>query len=141
MKSSSESSHGRERTRVSPQDLVDLLPGPPVPLRHPGRWIACGLVALLVLATSVGGCSDDTNEVEVAQGLIISDPMCEDGSGQFELLVPQGTVLFIFIAPQTRIAFSDGESGSCVDLMRNATVEVNGTITAQSISASSITIQ
>jgi polar amino acid transport system permease protein len=38
-----------ERTRVAPEDLADLLPGSPVPLRHPGRWIACGVVGLLLL--------------------------------------------------------------------------------------------
>lgn len=38
-----------ERTRVAAEDLNDLLPGPPVPRRHPGRWVACGLVALLLL--------------------------------------------------------------------------------------------
>ena len=37
------------RTRVAAEELADLLPGPPVPLRHPGRWVACGVVALLVL--------------------------------------------------------------------------------------------
>ena len=38
-----------KRPRIAAEDLDDLLPGAPVPLRHPGRWVACGLVALLLL--------------------------------------------------------------------------------------------
>jgi polar amino acid transport system permease protein len=49
MKDGGGSARGRERTKVTPEDLADLLPGPPVPLRHPGRWVACGVVALLLL--------------------------------------------------------------------------------------------
>jgi polar amino acid transport system permease protein len=47
-----EKSEGIRRTapiRMTGEDLHDLLPGPPVPLRHPGRWVACGFVALLLV--------------------------------------------------------------------------------------------
>jgi polar amino acid transport system permease protein len=33
---------------IRKEELNDLLPGPPVPLRHPGRWVAYVFVALLV---------------------------------------------------------------------------------------------
>jgi polar amino acid transport system permease protein len=35
--------------KLSKKDLDDLLPGPPVPLRHPGRWVACAVVGSLLL--------------------------------------------------------------------------------------------
>lgn len=49
MHDNGKASRGSARTRVAAEDLNDLLPGPPVPLRHPGRWVACGIVALLLL--------------------------------------------------------------------------------------------
>jgi polar amino acid transport system permease protein len=49
MQDKSEAGRISEPQRIRGEDLHDLLPGPPVPLRHPGRWVACGLVALLLL--------------------------------------------------------------------------------------------
>lgn len=49
MQDKSEAGRLSDPPRIKGEDLHDLLPGPPVPLRHPGRWVACGLVALLLL--------------------------------------------------------------------------------------------
>lgn len=39
----------RQPSDVQGDDLMaGLLPGPPVPLRHPGRWVACVVVLLIV---------------------------------------------------------------------------------------------
>jgi polar amino acid transport system permease protein len=49
MRESSDATYRPDGNNIPREELGDLLPGPPVPLRHPGRWVASGAVALLLV--------------------------------------------------------------------------------------------
>jgi len=108
----------------------------PYSQRSRGRVRRCIRSLGIVVALSFAGCSDDTVTVEVAS--IISDPVCEDATGQFDLLAPGGVVLIVLIDDQTQIVLATGADGTCADLSRNANVEVEGDLQGQTLRADSI---
>ena len=49
MRESSDPTYRPDGNKVPREALGDLLPGPPVPLRHPGRWVASSVVVLVLV--------------------------------------------------------------------------------------------
>ncbi len=96
------------------------------------------LIAMAVLTLVTAGCGDTTFIVRVNTGVIISNPSCNNGNGQFSLRDQGGLVLLVVVNDGTTIFIAGGSSGRCTDLKTGAHVEVSGpqdgtTITAESI--------
>jgi hypothetical protein len=94
------------------------------------------LVIALVCALAVAGCGND--DVTVEPSSILNDPVCDSGSGQFQLLAPGGAILLVFINPGTQIILMDGSAGTCTDLTKGAAVQVEGTLNGQTLNADTV---
>ena len=93
----------------------------------------------LTLTLATAGCGDDS--VNVQPATIVNDPVCENGSGQFQLLAPGGALLLVFINSSTRIVLSDGSAGACTDLTKGAAVQVDGNLNGQTLTATTVRLE
>ena len=95
-------------------------------------------LAVLVLALVGVGCSGDSVTV---QGPIIGNPMCDGAVGQFQLLTPDGFELLVFVGSRARVVLADGQAGGCTDLAINMSVNVQGTLDGQTITAQTVRVR
>lgn len=100
-------------------------------------WIRRAVVAL---SLSLAACGDGLFIISVNSGVIVGNPACQNVGGQFQLRDQGGLVVLVVITSDTQIIVA-GTSGSCFDLMPNASVEVSGHQSGDHVVASSITAQ
>lgn len=96
------------------------------------------LVALL-LACLLGGCGSDVVFISFNSGIIIGDPSCRTGGGQFNMRDQGGLVVLIIITSNTKIVVGNIQ-GTCNDLNPNAAVKVGGPREGDQIKAQSVQV-
>ena len=95
------------------------------------------LIALL-LATLLAACGDVIVFFSTNLGTVASEPVCGNGSGQFDLRDQQGLILVVFIDSDTSILAANGHAAQCTDIAPGEQVKVGGRREATTISAQSI---
>ena len=98
-------------------------------------------LALAGLLTVSSGCGDGSFIIAFNSGIIVGDPDCDGGGGQFDLRNSGGLTVLVVITSSTRIFVSSGGTGSCDDLFRGAAVDVSGRESDGRIVATEISIR
>ena len=101
------------------------------------RWLL-PLVLMAVLAAT--GCGGGTLIISFNSGVIVGDPACRGGGGQFDLRDSGGLVVVVVITSNTTILVSSGGTGTCQDLFPGAPVDVRGQDSGGRIVATEITV-
>lgn len=96
--------------------------------------------AAVALGLGLAACGDGLFIISVNSGVIVGSPDCQDVGGQFHLRDQGGLVVLVVITSNTHIIVA-GTTGSCFDLMPNASVDVSGHQSGNQLVASSITAQ
>jgi hypothetical protein len=99
------------------------------------------LAALLLAVALAAGCGDTSFIFVFNSGVILDDPSCQGGGGQFQLQNQAGLVLLVVITSSTQIVLSSGRPGTCGDLAANTRVGVDGLQSGSRVTARSVTVQ
>src|SRR5262249_52408356 len=94
--------------------------------------------AVIALGLSLAACGDGLFIISVNSGVIIGNPACRNDGGQFQLHDQGGLTVLVVITSNTTIIVA-GTTGTCSDLMPNASVQVSGHQNGDHLVASSIT--
>jgi hypothetical protein len=74
-------------------------------------------------------------------GTVVGDPICRDGSGQFDLCDQGGLILLVLLDSDTHIFTANGLTASCTDITAAAQVQVRGHRDAKTITAQSVQLE
>ncbi len=98
------------------------------------------LAALAVLLAVALGCDGDVI-IFVNTGTVVSNPLCDQGRGSFDLLDQGGLVLLVVINSDTVIFHADGTRGGCTDLVAGAHVQVRGPQHGSQVTAETVNVE
>ena len=101
------------------------------------RWLLALVLTVVLAGTACGG---GTLIISFNSGVIVGDPTCRGGGGQFDLRDSGGLVVVVVITSSTTILVSSGGTGSCQDLVPGAPVDVRGHDSGGRIVATEITV-
>jgi hypothetical protein len=101
------------------------------------RWIRRAAIAL---GLSLAACGDGLFIISVNSGVIVGNPACRNDGGQFQLHDQGGLTVLVVITSNTKIIVA-GTTGTCFDLMPNASIQVSGHQNGDQLVAGSITAE
>ena len=74
-------------------------------------------------------------------GTVIGDPICQDGSGQFDFRNQGGLTLLVVLSDSTKIFYASGGGATCNDLRPGAPVQVRGAQEGEQIFATDVRLE
>lgn len=99
-------------------------------------------IGLLVafLSLSLSAC-DGVVFISFNSGIVVGDPICRDGSGQFDFRNQEGLTLLVIISDSTRIFYASGGGATCNDVRAGAPVQVRGAQEGEQILATDVQLE
>jgi hypothetical protein len=100
--------------------------------------ITLGALALLLC---IAACGSGVVFISFNAGTILTNPHCQNSTGQFNMLNTGGLTLIIIINSGTNIILANGRPGTCTDLAANTSVQVRGPQNGSTVTAQSVQVQ